>query len=293
MSGVAGESGVRVWAEYDRDFQEEADAVVVGSGPAGAVAAHELARSGLRVVLVEEGPPFTPGDFALDGALSMARTMREGGLRATRGTVMPTMQAICLGGGSLVNSAICVRAPDFVLDRWCEEFQLRETTRAALEPHYDAVGAFLGIAPTPEDVLGRRNLLFRRGCDELGYSAEPIQRTAARDDAQPRANRAARGIETRGVCPQLGKHFLGDVLRVAGVPHDAQREGIDEGGVAVVQRLQPSRIAGRDPGDRLDVVPHARNTAYRANPICPPLRNTPEPGPTAQSPRAACNTEET
>jgi choline dehydrogenase-like flavoprotein len=176
MSHLPREGAVRVWADYDRDFEESADAVVVGSGPAGAVAAHELTRAGLRVVLVEEGPPFTPADFELDGALSMARTMREGGLRATRGTVMPTMQAICLGGGSLVNSAICVRAPDFVLDRWCEEFQLRETTRADLDPHYDAVGEFLGIAPTPENVLGARNLLFRRGCEKLGYASEPIQR---------------------------------------------------------------------------------------------------------------------
>ncbi len=176
MSGLPREGEVRVWAQYDRDFHESADVVVVGSGPAGAVASHELTRAGLRVVLVEEGPPFTPADFELDGALSMARTMREGGLRATRGTVMPTMQAICLGGGSLVNSAICVRAPEFVLDRWCEEFGLRETTRATLDPHYDAVAEFLGIAPTPEEVLGPRNLLFRRGCEKLGYASEPIQR---------------------------------------------------------------------------------------------------------------------
>jgi choline dehydrogenase-like flavoprotein len=176
VSALPRDGEVRVFAQYDRDFHEQADAVVVGSGPAGAVAAHELTRAGLRVVVVEEGPPFTPGDFELDGALSMARTLREGGLRTTRGTVMPTMQAICLGGGSLVNSAICVRAPDFVLDRWCEQFQLRATTRADLDPHYDAVGEFLGIAPTPEAVLGRRNLLFRRGCEKLGYASEPIQR---------------------------------------------------------------------------------------------------------------------
>jgi choline dehydrogenase-like flavoprotein len=171
-----GAGEIRVFAEYDRDLTERVDAVVVGSGPGGAVAAKELAEAGLSVVLLEEGPPLTPRDFELDGALSMARTMREGGLRSTRGTVMPTMQAICLGGGSLVNSAICVRAPEPVLDGWCEAYGLLHTTRADLDPHYDAVGEFLGISPTPEEVQGRRNLLFREGCEKLGVSCEPISR---------------------------------------------------------------------------------------------------------------------
>ena len=54
---------VRVFAEYGRDFVEETDVVVVGSGPSGSVVSYELARAGYRVVLLEEGPPFTPKDF--------------------------------------------------------------------------------------------------------------------------------------------------------------------------------------------------------------------------------------
>jgi len=167
---------VRVFAEYQRDFVEECDVVVVGSGPCGAVAAYELAAAGRRVVLLEEGPPFTPADFELDGSLSMARTMREGGLRFTMGTVMPTMQAIALGGGSLVNSAMCNRTPEFRFGEWAQEAELSRTTRKDLEPHYDAIAEAIGIAPTPDDVQGPRNLLFRDGCKNLGYSAEPCPR---------------------------------------------------------------------------------------------------------------------
>ncbi|MEN8161978.1 MAG: GMC family oxidoreductase, partial [Myxococcota bacterium] len=167
---------VRVHAEYDEDARDAADVVVVGSGPCGAVVAKELAEAGRSVVLLEEGPPFTPEDFELDGALSMARTMREAGLRATRGDVMPTMQAIALGGGSLVNSAICVRPPAFVFDGWAERFGLAHTSRASLDPHFDAVERFLGIEPTPDVVQGRRNLLFREGCEKLGFPAEPTPR---------------------------------------------------------------------------------------------------------------------
>ncbi|MBW2426785.1 MAG: GMC family oxidoreductase [Deltaproteobacteria bacterium] len=167
---------VRVFAQYEGTFQESADVVVVGSGPCGAVAAYELALAGHDVVLLEEGPPFTVRDFELDGNLSMTRTMREGGLRMTWGTRMPTMQAVALGGGSLVNSGICVRPPDSVFERWATEFELERTDRAHLDPHFDAIGEFLGIAPTPDEVQGRRNLLFRDACDALGIESEPIAR---------------------------------------------------------------------------------------------------------------------
>ena len=59
---------LRVFAGYDRDLHERADVVVVGSGPAGAVVAYELAAAGRDVVLVEEGPPFTPGEARLESA---------------------------------------------------------------------------------------------------------------------------------------------------------------------------------------------------------------------------------
>ncbi len=176
MSEAERSGHVRVFADYTQDFVEEAEVVVVGSGPAGAVVAYELAAAGVDVLLLEEGPPFTPSEYRQDGNVSMARTMREAGLRSTIGSFMPVLQAICLGGGSLINSAICVRPPEFIFDEWCERFALKQTTRQHLDPHYDAVADFLGIAPTPDSVQGTRNMLFKQGCDALGYTSEPIER---------------------------------------------------------------------------------------------------------------------
>jgi choline dehydrogenase-like flavoprotein len=223
---------LRVVADYARDFVERADVAVVGSGPGGAVVAKELTDAGLRVVLIEEGPPFTPADYALEGGRSMARTMREGGFRYTRGTVMPTLQAIALGGGSLVNSAICNRAPDFVLEEWCADFELEHSAPADLEPHYDAVGKHLGIAPTPGNVQGRRNLLFKEGCEALGYACAPTERNV-------------RGCRGSGECVTGCRARAKQSMDITYIP-DALRAGASVLTSARVERIEASgrRVSG-------------------------------------------------
>jgi choline dehydrogenase-like flavoprotein len=225
---------VRVFADYDGDFRDEADVVVVGSGPCGAVAAYELALAGRGVILVEEGPPVRPSEFELDAGRSMSRMLREAGLRATRGTVVPTMQANCLGGGSVVNSAICVRPPQHVFDRWASGFELERTSRAQLDEHYDAVGEFLGISPTPEDVQGQRNLLFRDGCERLGYSSESISRNVrgCRGSGECFTGCRSRAKQSMDIsyipeAMRLGARVLTS-LQVQGISHDGtQVRGIE------------------------------------------------------------------
>lgn len=169
--------GVRVFADYTGPIRERCEVLVVGSGPGGAVVAKELAEAGRDVILLEEGPPFGAKDFRREASESMHRMIREGGSRATRGTsFLPTMQAIALGGGSLVNSAICARSPASVFDQWAEKTGTETLTRASLDPHYERVERFLFVEPTPMEVQGERNLRFKMGCDALGLSSEPTHR---------------------------------------------------------------------------------------------------------------------
>ncbi|WP_437338228.1 GMC family oxidoreductase N-terminal domain-containing protein [Sorangium sp. So ce394] len=168
---------VKVFADYEGEVRASCEVLVVGSGPGGAVVAKELAEAGRDVILVEEGPPFGVEDFRQEAGESLARTLREGGMRAARGRMLiPTMQAIALGGGSVVNSAICARSPAWVFDKWAARTGTEAITLEALLPHYQRVERLLGVAPTPIEVQGERNLRFKRGCDALGLSSEPTHR---------------------------------------------------------------------------------------------------------------------
>jgi choline dehydrogenase-like flavoprotein len=150
---------------------------VVGSGPAGTILARKLAASGLRVIVVEAGPVLRKQDFRKEAGHTLSRFFWEGGLRTTMGNViMPTMQARCLGGGSVFNSAICMRTPRYMLERWAHEHGLEGHSEEDLRPHFEAVEAFMGVRPVDPSVQGRRNELFRQGAEAMGFGVAPIER---------------------------------------------------------------------------------------------------------------------
>jgi choline dehydrogenase-like flavoprotein len=158
-------------------FDVDADAVVVGSGAGGAVAAANLARAGLRTVVLEAGPRLGPADMTRDAPRFMARNFWEGGLRMIGGTTqIPTLQARCLGGSTVVNSAIMLELPQWVRQAWRDETGLELFTSPELDAAYARVFARTRVAPTPMAVMGRRNLIVRDALARTGMKAGPLPR---------------------------------------------------------------------------------------------------------------------
>lgn len=167
---------VQDYADYDRALAIECDVCVVGSGPAGTILAHRLATEGLDVVVLEAGAAMRQRDRGAEAGETFTRWFWDGGMRKTQGNVMvPTLQARCLGGGSVINSGICMRAPDFVFEKWAAEHGV-DLTPTEMTRRYDEVERFLGVRPVQPEVQGRRNDLFRAGAEALGYQVEALRR---------------------------------------------------------------------------------------------------------------------
>ncbi|MBX2796060.1 MAG: GMC family oxidoreductase [Myxococcales bacterium] len=150
---------------------------MIGSGPGGALTAWSLAKDGHSVTLIEAGPRLRRPDFGQSIGHMLASYFWDGGARTSRGNVVfPTMQVRALGGGTVFNSAICMRPLESALERWRDEHGLTEMTSEMLDPHFDAVETFLNIKAADDDILGRRNELFREACSELGWEWEHIKR---------------------------------------------------------------------------------------------------------------------
>src|SRR5947199_4033140 len=114
----------------ERDY----DAIVVGSGYGGGVAALRLAQAGLRVCVLERGREYAHGDFprsTLDGLRHVQASTRKRHVgsptslfdfRAGRG--MDVLVGCGVGGGSLINAGIALEPEaDVFDDAWPSELR--------------------------------------------------------------------------------------------------------------------------------------------------------------------------
>lgn len=112
------------------ELQTQYDAVVVGSGYGGGVAASRLARAGLKVVVLERGREFLPGDFPASLLGSQRELQVSAGGRhigaqdalfdLRLGRDVHAMMGCGVGGTSLINANVCL-SPDILVledERW-------------------------------------------------------------------------------------------------------------------------------------------------------------------------------
>lgn len=156
----------------------ETDFVVVGSGAGGAAAAVVLARGGHRVTIVEAGPWRAPEDYPSTTYGTMRDLFADWGSLVTRSRALwPVVQACCVGGTTVVNSAIVVRTPADCFDRWSREQGIDgEALARRVWDHQDRLERELSAGVVPPDARGRLNTLAMDGAEALGWDSHYMVR---------------------------------------------------------------------------------------------------------------------
>ncbi len=191
----------------EEDYSLDVDYVVVGSGAGGATAANALARGGATVALIEAGPWRDPDDYPSSTYGAMRDLFDDWGVGITRGRALwPIVQASCVGGTTVINSAICVRTPEDVLLAWERDLGIGDKGfRESIWRHQDALERELSAEVVPPASMGRSNDLAVIGAAKVGYDSHPM-------------TRYAKGCEGAGQCLQGCKKLKKQSLNLQLVP---------------------------------------------------------------------------
>ena len=159
----------------------EADAVVVGSGAAGAIVAYRLAEAGRRVLVLERGLHLHPSEFAEDEVTQISNLYADGALQISRDFSFQVLQGMCVGGSTVVNNAVCFDLPADVRDHWNGPEHEAGLDEARLGESFVSVRSWLDVRRPPSKHLQRGADKFVAGVKalELGGEVDVVETNIA------------------------------------------------------------------------------------------------------------------
>jgi choline dehydrogenase-like flavoprotein len=174
-------------------LDEGCDVVIVGSGAGGAAMAAHLAEAGLSVIVLEEGPYYTPSEIAsFRPTQSMRRMWREAGLLAALGIGQTPVIGLAVGrnvGGSSVHTGgVCFRIPENVHDEWVRDHGLGELSAKRMREAYEDVERRVHVTEVPSSARSLSTTKFLEGADKLGVPFSSIRRNTVGCEGNARCN---------------------------------------------------------------------------------------------------------
>ncbi|MGH8803546.1 MAG: GMC family oxidoreductase N-terminal domain-containing protein [Polaromonas sp.] len=151
------------------------DVVIIGSGAGAGITAELLAKAGLQVVIIEEGPLKSSADFKQKESEAYPSLYQESAARKTEDKAINILQGRCVGGSTTVNWTSSFRTPASTLKFWQDRFGLNGYSVEALAPYFAQAEQRLSISPwlvAPNE----NNDLLRRGAAKLGIPTAAISR---------------------------------------------------------------------------------------------------------------------
>jgi choline dehydrogenase-like flavoprotein len=206
------------FAYRQEPLQLEADYVVVGSGAGGAAAASQLARGGAKVAVIEAGAWRDPEHYPSSVYGAMRDLFDDWGTQVARGRALwPVVQASCVGGTTVINSAICVRTPPDIFALWEREHGLTGLEAAVLL-HQERLEEELCATVVSAANGGRGHELALLGAGRAGYESHAMLRYAKGCTGTGQCLQGCRGLRKQSLNLNLMPEVLrrgGDVLSCA------------------------------------------------------------------------------
>ena len=157
-----------------------ADVCVIGSGAGGSVIAAELQAAGRQVVVLERAGYRNEADFRQLELVGASELYLHGGLFWSEGGSIGLLAGSTLGGGTVINSMVCLRPPEDIRAEWAA-LGLDGVDGPGFDAHLDAVSRRMNVN-VESTQPNRTNVMMAEALEARGLSWEVLPRNASPDD---------------------------------------------------------------------------------------------------------------
>src|SRR3954452_1098579 len=157
-----------------------ADVCVIGSGAGGSVIAAELQAAGRQVVILERAGYRNEADFRQLELVGANELYLHGGLFWSEGGSIGLLAGSTLGGGTVINSMVCLRPPEDIRAEWAA-LGLDGVDGPGFDAHLDAVSRRMNVN-VESTQPNRTNVMMAEALEARGLSWEVLPRNASPDD---------------------------------------------------------------------------------------------------------------
>ena len=240
------------------------DALVIGTGFGGAVAACRLAQAGLSVRVLERGRRYPKGGFPRDWDQPLNGWLwkHEQGLfdvKLLEG--MSVVQSAGYGGGSLIYANVHLRPPaETFANGWPAGYD-----RTTLDPYYDLVAYMLDVQPVTTSARGlpTKTKRMREVAQKLGRDAQFFH-----PDLAVRFTPAGEALPNKFGVPQEGCNYCGECdigcnVRAKNTLDLNYLAVAEQRGAEVTTQAEVIKIEPLSPGYRVTYTDHAAQGAQR------------------------------
>lgn len=160
----------------------DADVLIIGSGAGGGVLAGTLSElmPGKRIVVAEKGGHFG-AEFFKQREWDARHIYADKGRRTTADGAIGVRSGECVGGGTMVNVALCHDPVPEVWSRWRNEYGVEQFSFDAAGNDYGVAGLNMPACTSEvkrrihaeqvaDDAVNDNNRIFERACEAMGIS---------------------------------------------------------------------------------------------------------------------------